>query len=1194
MKQGYNRPYPVSYHHLRESITMNPEISSIASPQRSFLPETELVHFDPQTQHLIDLENERQSRKIILIASESICPDPVREAMTCAFGNIYAEGYPSWRMTEASNTNPLDFTHHLAYQRRYADARYYKGCDYVNFVETLAQKRCATLFSQGGADRSVPLSADQIHVNVQALSGAAANNAVYQALVAPGDQVVGLHLNHGGHLTHGSPANRSGKLYSVVPYTVDRKTGAFDYDAIAKILQTVRPRLFIAGASAYPWTIDWNRLRELCDSIDPRPIFLADIAHPAGLVAGGCFPNPVGIADVITFTTHKTLCGPRGAAILTTDPELAHQIDGGVFPGEQGGPHLHAITAKAVGFAYNATQDFQDLMHRVVDNTHRLADALQENGLSLVYGGTDTHLLLIDLTKIQTPTGHPLTGEIASRILDQVGLTCNKNAIPGDDNPAHPGAVRIGTTWATQRGMGPEEMSQLASIISRTLTNIHAFSYCESSGYVGRGKIDLDLAQELSEEVASLATATRLSTQSDPHPFHYPHSLTEPRNVLEVSTEMTSPVGVLHISGIRCHYFLQSCTTNDLSGLEPSQGISTFLLDRAGTLLGDIDIYRLSDQAPGHRTFLVVTACKELASIRDWLRALSDGYTLFDPHDVYRKVEGPALIIDLLQTEDPDHRMVAFRPTVPGFDGEAPRSMECMENVSGFGEIQARWMFQSSRIDGPLALISSDRLPEIPRSKAKPAPAPFPSLPPGTSIEDCHQKYPERFDPKQVYFVGIEPTRNLFPSSPTQPEYNSQPEELPLRRTPLYEDHLKHSKRSWIIPFGGWEMPVRFSNIEEEHRAVRETAGLFDVSHMGTLEVRGPHAQRFLDAVTTNYAAWLQDGQGHYCYLLDPDGRCIDDLLLYRRSWDRYFLVVNASNAERDLAWLQAVATKQVLIDREHPLSEIEGDVEILDLKDPSSGDHQLVDIAFQGPLALKVLNRLLDSPTQARALRILNRFETVEVDLAGIRCLVAMTGYTGEPIGYEIYVHPEALVDLWHAILKEGEPLGVRRCGLGSRDSTRTEAGFPLHGHELAGPYDVTPIEAGYGAFIKLHKPFFIGRTAMRENEEKRTMEIVRFRVKDQGVRMVRTGDPVANRRGVVIGWVTSSTQVAGEQIGLAYIQKRESKTGNLCSVFRLPKPDQSPTEPPKHEAQPGDPALTSEKIEILPRFWRKPDGSC
>ncbi|MFH1422511.1 MAG: serine hydroxymethyltransferase, partial [Planctomycetota bacterium] len=441
----------------------------MSKENENFFFNVDINQFDSDISQLNKLEEERQARKIIMIASESICPAPVRWALSTVFNNIYAEGYASPRMTEYERELIMDFEHMETHHRRYSDRRYYKGTEYCDYVEALAQRRICELFA---TDKT---PAGRIYANVQPLSGAAANNAVYEAFVMPGDVVMGMNLTHGGHLTHGSPVNRSGRNYSVVSYEVSPVTGKLDYDRIAELAVKHKPKLIIAGYSAYPWAPDWAKFREIADKVGAK--FLADISHTAGLVVTRQHPNPIDYAHAVTFTTHKTLCGPRGACILSSDSECAEKIMMSVFPGEQGGPHIHQIAAKAICFKIAATEQFKNLMKRVRGNAEHLAKSLQKAGLPVAYGGTDTHMCLIDLRKIMTPTGVTLTGEIASRIFDLCGITINKNTVPQDIYPAHPGAIRFGTTWVTQRGMYKPEMEEIACLAQKILTNIHNFNY---------------------------------------------------------------------------------------------------------------------------------------------------------------------------------------------------------------------------------------------------------------------------------------------------------------------------------------------------------------------------------------------------------------------------------------------------------------------------------------------------------------------------------------------------------------------------------------------------------------------------------------------------------------------------------------------------------------------------------------------
>jgi len=470
---------------------------------------------DPDIERIIGFEEERQARKLIMIPSESIAPKAVREALGSVFNNVYAEGYPPLRMTRDDEDRLVDEPHQLAYYRRYADRRFYKGAEYVHFIETLAQRRAAACF----ANQRV-VAAD-IYVNVQPLSGAAANLAVYDALVEPGDTVMGMDLYQGGHLTHGSEFNFSGKRYRVVSYGVSQSTGKLDYDQIRDLARRSRPKMIIAGFTSYTWAPDWEAFADIAHEVGAR--LLADISHPAGMVIAGAFPSPLGLADVISSTTHKTLCGPRGAIILTTDEELARRIDLAVFPGEQGGPHTQKFAAMAVAFKIARTDAFRRLQWQIKANAAALAEGLCRRGLGLAYGGTDTHFCMLDLTSVATKTGFPLRGEPAVRILDLAGIVANKNTVPGDQVTALAMGIRLGAPWLTQRGFREPEMDKVAGLIHQIVTNIQPFRYIGLSGELPRGKIDLDVLEEVKAGVDALAAqgASETEQRASGYPHYY-------------------------------------------------------------------------------------------------------------------------------------------------------------------------------------------------------------------------------------------------------------------------------------------------------------------------------------------------------------------------------------------------------------------------------------------------------------------------------------------------------------------------------------------------------------------------------------------------------------------------------------------------------------------------------------------------
>src|SRR5512147_1647769 len=456
-----------------------------------------LAKLDRDVYDLIQLEAERQARKLILIPSESASPLAVGEALGSAFQNIYAEGYPEEETRWMSEKEILDYPARLAEYRRNSDPRYYKGVEYADIVEALARRRAAEAFAANG------FTADQIFVNVQALSGAPANNAVYQALLNIGDTVLGLSLLHGGHLSHGSSVNRSGKYYNAVHYTVDANE-RLDYDRIRAQALESKPKLIIAGYSSYSWVPDWKKFRAIADEVGAY--FLADISHIGGLVAAGVVPSPIGIAHVTMSTTHKSLDGPRGAVLLCTDPAIAKKIDKAVFPGEQGGPHVNVFAALALTFKLAQTKQFKKLQEQTVANAKAMADQFKKRGMRVPFGGTDSHMVNVDVTSVKSPDGVALTGDQAARILDIVGIVVNRNTIPGDKNSADPSGIRLGTPWITQRGFKEKETRELTDIMADVMLACapHAVDTVRK-GRQRRAKLDFNALNNAKLRVRKLA-----------------------------------------------------------------------------------------------------------------------------------------------------------------------------------------------------------------------------------------------------------------------------------------------------------------------------------------------------------------------------------------------------------------------------------------------------------------------------------------------------------------------------------------------------------------------------------------------------------------------------------------------------------------------------------------------------------------
>jgi glycine hydroxymethyltransferase len=993
-----------------------------------FLVRGTLAKIDPAVEELIRLESERQYRKLILIPSESTAPRAVLEALGSRLQNIYAEGYPDEETRRMTEAEILDYPARLGHFRRYSDPRYYKGTEYADVIEALARRRCAEAFA------TAEIPADDIFVNVQPLSGAPANTAVYDALVTPGDTVMGLNLLHGGHLTHGSPANRSGRWYKIVGYTVDPTTEKIDYDAVEALAREHMPKMIIAGYTSYPWAADWKRFRQIADSVGAY--LMADIAHVAGLITAGVSPSPLGYAHAITFTTHKTLCGPRGACILTTDPALARKIDRGVFPGEQGGPHVNVFAALAVTFQIARTEKFRLLQQQIVRNAKRLTDSLAAQGLRIAYGGTDTHLLNVDCKSVRAPDGTPLSGDIAARVLDLAGIVLNRNTIPGDASAARATGIRMGTPWVTQRGLREPEMEALANAIAQVLKACHPFRYSGRKGSLLRARIDFDAMEDARIKVRKLAEKAGIDFKADRHGYPHFYFLDDPAPKKKFA--------VLAVRGAHAESFLYWATTNDVFALLPGKTQNTRLHLPGGETEAVLE--RTDDG------FFVTVPSARASIALAWLRALSDGYVRFDD-DLARKMPGPVEV---------------------------------------------------ALVGGAAAMPKAAGLP---------------------------------VDSSRPYFVP--PFR--AGTSAALPDFSwTEPAEPPLRFTPLHGIHKSLGAK--MVPFAGWEMPVWYSSVVDEHLAVRSTAGLFDVTHMGVWEADGSGACAFLDALVGNEVAALAPGQSLYTHLLDPDGKVIDDLMIYRRDRETYLLVVNAANDEKDWAWVNAVREGKICIDRQRPGAKAPGRnrVVLRNLRDPASGAGMRVDLALQGPKSREILLALGSDPATQKKITRLARTELCDATLGGFDLIVARTGYTGESIAYELFVHPGRAADLWKALTKAGEPLGLKPAGLGARDSLRTEAGLPLYGHEMAGPLGLGVGDAGFESYVKPHKPWFIGRKAFLEQECSRKGEVARFRFNRKGVRMPHPGNAVTDEHDVAIGTVTSCA-IDSERflLGQAYVDQ-------------------------------------------------------
>jgi glycine hydroxymethyltransferase len=1046
-----------------------------------FLVRGSLSELDPEVYELTQLEAERQFRKLILIPSESQAPLAVREAMASAFQNIYAEGYPDEDTRWMTETEILSYPERLAYYRRYSDPRYYKGVEYADLVEALARRRCSEAFAANG------VKANQIFVNLQALSGAPANNAVYHALVKPGDTVMGMNLLHGGHLSHGSSVNRSGEYYNIIHYNVEPETEQIDYHAVMALAKQHKPRMIIAGFSSYPWVPDWKKFRQIADSVDAY--LLADISHIGGLVASGVVPSPIGYAHVITSTTHKTLHGPRGAIILTTDPALSKKIDKAVFPGEQGGPHVHIFAALALTFKIARSKEFKKLQQLTVRNAIAISERLKERGFRIPFGGTNTHMLNLDCTVVKAPDGTTLSGDQAARILDLVGIVTNRNTIPGDKNSRDPSGIRLGTPWITQRGFNEARSRQLADIIADVLLAAAPHSVdTPHQGRVRRAKAPFNVLEDARLRVRNLAESAGIDFKASQH--SYPHFY-----YLDDQPKQKDGVTVLDISGPRTRQVLDYALSSDLSALPSGKSQPTRLVTPKGNITATLtclspENYRLS--LPAEQASLAAA----------WLRNLSDGYTSFD---LFGK---------------PD--------------------------------------FSARRMPGPTV---------VKESKHKGAQA---------------QGQAEWND--KPWYIGI-----AGGTGKTLPDFAWQePADPGLRRTPLYESHKALGAK--VIPFAGWEMPVWYTSVVEEHLATRQAAGLFDVAHMGVYQVEGKDAATFLDTVCSNDVGGLLPGESLYSHFLTPDADVIDDTLVYRRELDKFLVVVNASNDDKDRTWLESVRDGKVKIDNARPWARTYGYQAIIrNLRDPKAGKDMRIDIALQGPKSRDILLAMGVSASDRRRIMALKRTQLCDAIVGGFDLIVSRTGYTGEKMAFELFVHPDRALDFWNDVLKVGQKFGVKPIGLGARDSLRTEAGLPLYGHEMGlgsgkGQRDLGVAEGGFGSYVKTYKPWFIGCQAYLEREQQRKGVVARFRFTEKGVRMAHNGDPVLDKRGKVIGWVTScAVDAEGFLTGQAFVELRSAEEGTPIFIFQgaPEKPGQAPA-----SMKTGDKTVLPTAAVVLSRF--------
>ncbi len=582
-----------------------------------FLIRGNIEDIDPKLYELIRIEEERQYRRLILIPSESLTPKAVRRALGSGFHNIYAEGY-SFDLTGGLSEDELfDYDKLLTEYRRFSDDRYYKGVEYADILEALAGQRAAEAFA------TKDKTALDIYVNVQPLSGGPANNAVYHGLVDLGDTVMGMNLLHGGHLSHGSRVNRSGEFYNIVSYSVDPVTEKIDYDDIERLAIQNQPKMIIAGVSSYSWQMDWERFRNIADKVGAY--LLADISHVSGLIIAGEYPSPIGHAHIISTTTHKTLMGPRGAILMSTNLDIMNKINRAVFPGEQGGPHVNVFGAMAIAFKLAQTEDYKKMMKQIVKNCKVLNDRLEERGFRIPFGGTNTHLTNIDTKSVTGKDGAWLSGDLAARILDVAGIVTNRNTIPGDTSALNPSGVRLGTPWITQRGLKEKETRQVADLIADILFSCEPYYQGRSL----RAKVDFKTLEEAKLKIRDLAESAgndyKITKHGYPH-FYY----------LDDEADETQTTSSYIISGDKAREFLDYIVSSDIESMDCGANQPTLLYtpdEKIPAMVTCDELQSFHLTVPAEKAGLVLT----------WLRAASDGYIKVD-EDVLRKLPGPVIV----------------------------------------------------------------------------------------------------------------------------------------------------------------------------------------------------------------------------------------------------------------------------------------------------------------------------------------------------------------------------------------------------------------------------------------------------------------------------------------------------------------------------------------------------------------------
>ena len=1040
--------------------------------QRSW--QSPMTQVDSWMAALLEREELRQFQQISLSAASSLCPAAVREAQASFFSNVDAEGYPPKRMTQATWDQLLDLDKQVAHYKRYGDSRFNKGTELANVVEVVAHRRAAAVFSTDWADNSdISVSASDIYVNLQCPTGSLANTAVFEALLKPGDVVLSMNLVDGGHLSHGSPLHRSGKAYKIVHYHVDPSTQRLNYDQIRELIHEHRPRLIVGGASSYPWAIDWKKFRQFAEEVEPRPYILADISHPAGLVAAGLIPNPIGYADAVAFVTYKTFCGPRGAAILSTDRVIADAIDRAVFPGLQGAPVFQQIAALAVAFEIAKTQEFKLLQHKIAENARLLHQYLQDLDIPTAFGGTNTHIVIADVGKIPAPSKQRVTGDLVARLLERIGISCNSNLIPGDKYVTLASGIRLGTTWISQLGYGPAEVREIAEIIADICKGINLYSFYGSRRIMPGGKVSEELLRSANNRVKELLkkggtadTFLESNTGSSSYAKVQQANLAEEdQNCSERGDQREG----LMVSGEKATNFLQSVITRDIYKLGPGEAFRSLVLKADGNRRLEVFVHYVSHEPSP--CYLLVYEHEHRTHFCDWLQMLSDGFVGVERDDPRITLDGPVVIQSVEQTYVND-----------------------------------------------IVLSLSDS---------------------ETGIE---QESAELIDSSKPYFIG----QAMISKGTNQNgkwfdfEEASSPG-IPSKPSPLYNTH--RALGATFTDLAGCKLPLYYTSNSQEHEQVRKNAGLFDLSHRALLGFQGNGAERFLDLVLTEHISQLGTGESCRTCILNPEGALLSDCTVYRIGPDNFMMELEPINAQLVENWLRAVADREVMIDTTRLCIEVDSSCSISNLKTCSGA---LTILGLQGSKSTQILQRLLNDRQSHTLLRNLKKAQITKLLTSEFPGWIARRGYTGESLGYELFVPESYVQSLWNALLDAGHDYDLAPIGLSAGESLRIEAGLPLYGKELAGRYRISPLEAGLGSSINFEKPFFIGRQHILAYSPSRKM--VRLHAELDTATLAKLEPEILNDAGNSIGVTTSAVSVSGQFFGLGLLNNEHSnEKGNV-----------------------------------------------